>query len=79
MMKLQSWGAPSLAVIFLVFLLPQPVLAYIGPGTGLSAIGVFLAVVAGIIVALFGFVWFPIKRLLRKKKARDRRQGRGGE
>lgn len=79
MMKLRSWGAPFLPVIILVFLLPQPVVAYIGPGTGLSAIGVFLAVVAGIIVALFGFVWYPIKRLLRKKKSGDRRQAGGGE
>ena len=43
-------------------------MAYIGPGAGLSAIGAFLAVVAGIIVAIFGFVWYPIKRLLRKRK-----------
>ena len=32
---------------------------YLGPGAGLSTIGAFLAVVAGIIVALFGFVWYP--------------------
>jgi hypothetical protein len=48
-----------------------PVPAYIGPGTGLSAIGAFLAVVAFLIVALFGFVWYPIKRLLRLKKSRE--------
>jgi len=42
--------------------------AYIGPGTGLSAIGAILAVVAGIAVAIFGFFWYPIKRLLGKGK-----------
>ena len=42
--------------------------AYIGPGTGLSAIGAVLAVVAGIAVAIFGFFWYPIKRLLGKNK-----------
>ena len=78
-MKLRSWGAPLAPAIILVFLLPESVLAYFGPGTGLSAFGVFLAVVAGIMVALFGFVWYPIKRLLRKKKQRDGGQGRAGE
>ncbi len=43
-------------------------MAYIGPGAGLSAIGAFIALVAGIILAIFGFLWYPIKRLLRKKK-----------
>ena len=42
--------------------------AYIGPGTGLSAIGAVLAVVAGLAVAIFGFFWYPIKRLLGKGK-----------
>ena len=42
--------------------------AYIGPGTGLSAIGAFLAVAAGITVAIIGFFWYPIKRLLGKGK-----------
>jgi hypothetical protein len=45
-----------------------PVVAYIGPGTGLSAIGALIAVVVAVIVTLFGFVWYPVKRLLRKKK-----------
>ena len=42
--------------------------AYIGPGTGLSAIGAVLAVIAGIVIAIFGFFWYPIKRLLGKNK-----------
>lgn len=40
--------------------------AYIGPGTGLSVIGAVLAVAAGIAVAIFGFFWYPIKRLFGK-------------
>lgn len=42
--------------------------AYIGPGTGLSAIGAVLAVIAGVAVTIFGFFWYPIKRLLGKGK-----------
>ena len=43
-------------------------LAYVGPGGGLSIIGSLLAFIAAILVAIFGFIWFPIRRRLRKKK-----------
>lgn len=43
--------------------------AYIGPGAGLSAIGSLLALVAAVVVAIFGFLWFPIKRLMKRWKA----------
>jgi len=36
-------------------------IAYIVPGAGLSAIGALLALVFGLIVAVFGFVWYPIR------------------
>lgn len=58
-------------IVMLISLFPQSAQAYVGPGAGLSAIGAFLAVLAGIVVAIFGFVWYPMKRLLRtlrKKK-----------
>lgn len=42
-------------------------LAYIGPGGGLAAIGTLLAVVVGLMAAVFGFLWYPIKRMLRRK------------
>jgi len=44
----------------------NPALAYIGPGAGLGAIGTILALVGGVILAIVGFVWYPIKRLLRR-------------
>ena len=52
----------------LAILLSSAFPAYIGPGTGLSAIGAVLAVAVGIAVAIFGFFWYPIKRLLGKRK-----------
>ncbi len=57
--------------IILVACLPETVFAYIGPGTGLSAIGSFLAILAGIVVAFLGFLWYPIKRLFGKKKSQE--------
>ena len=52
-------------------LMPAASHAYIGPGAGLSAIGSLLALLAVIAVAIFGFVWFPLKRMMRKRKRVD--------
>lgn len=45
-------------------------LAYIGPGGVLGAIGAFLALLAAVVIALFGFVWYPVKRLMRARQQR---------
>ena len=42
---------------------PDAALAYGGPGSVISGIGAFLAAVAAILATLFGFIWFPLKRL----------------
>ena len=55
------------STILLAIMLPQLAYAYIGPGTGLSAIGAFLALVVGVIVAILGFIWYPLKRIFGKK------------
>lgn len=44
---------------------PSSPLAYLGPGGVVSSLGAILAIIAGVIVALFGFLWYPLKRLLR--------------
>ena len=62
-----SYAAHLGPVLFLL-LTPTPVMAYIGPGAGLTAIGSFLALVVALLVAFFGFVWFPLKRKLQKRK-----------
>lgn len=59
------------AVFFCMAVLSSaPVFAYIGPGAGLSIVGSIVAVLAAIVVAIFGFVWFPIRRLLKRRKAK---------
>lgn len=64
--------AKSCAFLLLVLcLFPQAALAYVGPGAGLSAIGACLAIVVAVIAAIFGFVWYPIKRLMRKWNRRS--------
>lgn len=42
--------------------------AYVGPGAGLTAIGTVLALVSALFLALVGFVWYPVRRVLRKRR-----------
>jgi len=42
--------------------------AYVGPGAGLSAIGSLVALVLAVLVAIIGFLWYPLKRLMKGKK-----------
>jgi hypothetical protein len=57
----------SLRIAFLlmiaVLFVPEAALAYGGPGSVISGIGAFLAAVAALLATLFGFIWFPLKRL----------------
>lgn len=50
---------------------PPPVFAYVGPGVGLTAIGTALAFLAAIVLAIAGFIWYPIKRLWRSRARRQ--------
>lgn len=44
---------------------PDAVHAYGGPGSIISGIGALLAALAAITAAIFGFLWYPLKRLMR--------------
>ncbi|MDP0930301.1 hypothetical protein Q0601_24280 [Paracoccus onubensis] len=61
-------------VLLFATLNAAPALAYVGPGAGLTAIGTMIAVIAVVILALVGFVWYPLKRLLRKKPTSEEGQ-----
>ena len=50
-------------LVAVIVLVPESALAYGGPGSVISGIGAFLAAVAAILATLFGFIWFPLKRL----------------
>ncbi|WP_420587431.1 hypothetical protein [Ruegeria sp.] len=55
-------------VAALLMMLPDPAHAYIGPGAGLGAIAVTVAVLLGVLFLFVGLLWFPLKRLLRGSK-----------
>ena len=77
-MKISSFVGIFFCVLLLVIFVQQPAMAYVGPGTGIAALGALLAIIAGVIAAIFGFLWYPIKRLLKKRKqpeAQDTQEG----
>jgi nitrate reductase gamma subunit len=48
-------------------MLPGAAEAYMGPGSGLAAIGALLSLIGAAVMALVGFIWFPIRRLFKRK------------
>lgn len=55
------------ATLSVGLVLPNTAFAYIGPGAGLSFLGVILSLIAAFILAIVGFVWYPVRRILRRK------------
>lgn len=62
--RLSSFG------IFGVLLLASsaPALAYAGPGAGLTMIGSLVALLSAVFAGIYGFIWYPVKRLLKRRK-----------
>ena len=63
----RSMALLKLTAVIAAITCALPASAYVGPGAGLTAIGSALALIAALFLALVGFVWYPIKRLLRRK------------
>lgn len=55
----------TLLLVTIIVSAPDTALAYGGPGSVISGIGAFLGAVAALLASLFGFIWFPLKRLYR--------------
>jgi len=55
-------------VIVLVLMAPDQADAYVGPGLGAGTIGVILGIIGSLFIALFAIIWYPLKRLFKKKK-----------
>ena len=58
-------------VILLVLMAPDQADAYVGPGLGAGTIGVILGIIGSLFIALFAIIWYPLKRLLKKKKKQN--------
>ena len=58
-------------LILSLLLLSFPSYAYIGPGMGGGVIAAILGFFAAIILGLWGILYYPIKRALKKRKDDD--------
>jgi len=57
------------SILFLsLFLISLPSYAYIGPGMGGGFIAAIVGFFAAILLGLWGILYYPIKRALKKKK-----------
>lgn len=66
MIRLFNLFAITVATLLLFTL--DPAEAYIGPGAGITAIGTVVALIGAILLAVVGFVWYPLKRLRARNK-----------
>jgi cytochrome bd-type quinol oxidase subunit 1 len=55
--------------IFLV-VLSEPLYAYIGPGMAGGVIAATLGVISALFLALFGVLYYPIKRAIKNRKSK---------
>ncbi len=56
-------------ILFLsLFLISLPSYAYIGPGMGGGAIAAIIGFFAAILLGLWGILYYPIKRALKKNR-----------
>lgn len=58
-----------LAIAVAALFSPLPAMAYIGPGVGAGALAAVVGVVGAIFLALFAILYYPVKRMLKKRKA----------
>jgi hypothetical protein len=46
-----------------------PAYAYVGPGVGAGTIAIVLGILSSIFLAFVGIIWYPVKRLMKGRKA----------
>ena len=69
--RLTIMTTTMLMTIMLMAMVSIDAQAYVGPGLGAGAIGMILGVLASILLAVFAIFWYPIKRLLKKRRQDD--------
>ena len=48
--------------------------AYLGPGIGGGAVVATLGILLAIFAAIFGLIWFPIKKLLKERRKKNKKK-----
>jgi hypothetical protein len=63
------FGKLAYVFVTVIFLASWPAQAYIGPGAGAGTIAVVLGILASIVMAFVALLWYPLKRLMKRRKA----------
>ena len=55
-------------LIIALLTISSPVFAYLGPGMGGGIIAGVLGIIGALLLAIFGLLYYPIKRMLKNRK-----------
>lgn len=72
---LGSVAAALGAGLLMLALAPADALAYVGPGAGLGMLGALVAVLIAVLATVVGLVLWPLRMLLRHRKAKAETAG----
>jgi len=61
----------NLLLFFVIFLISLPAHAYVGPGMAGGVIAAVFGFIAAFFLALFGILYYPIKRAIQNRKKRN--------
>ena len=76
-MSKPEFFVPFLAAAMIA--VPMMAEAYIGPGVGAGAIAAVIGVIGSIFLAIIAVLYYPIKRMLKGRKAKAANATRSGE
>ena len=63
-----------ISYLFILCLIAKPSFAYLGPGFGGGVIAATIGIIIAVFAALFGLIWFPVKKLFKKRKEKKKKQ-----
>ena len=69
----------KIAFAFTIVLYPLSAYSYIGPGLGAGAIATIVGVIGSIFLGLFAILYYPIKRMLKKRKKQKHKDSENPE
>ena len=61
-----------LIIVIALLSISNPASAYLGPGVGGGLIVGVIGVIGALLIALFGVLYYPIKRALKNRKEKDK-------
>ena len=76
MRELNDWR--RVGVVLLLIGTALATSGYIGPGAGIGAIVVLIAVALGVLLLIVGVFWYPVKRMVRSRRGEPSAQEDAG-